>query len=133
RAAGLEQPLHQRVDIVLQQRLAAGDLDQGALVAIDHRQHLVNRHLAPFVERVRRVAPRAAEVAGGEPPEDAGTPRVGRLPLNRMEDLVDRQHGTSNRRARDERRARFSPCALGVPRLLYYCAMAKPTFYWKPT
>ena len=91
RAAG-QQPLHQRIDVVLQQRLAAGDLDERAAVALDRRDHLVDRHLAPFVERVGRVAPRAAQVAGRQPHEHARAPGAGRLALNRMEDLVDGQH-----------------------------------------
>ena len=90
--AAVDETPHQRVDIVLQQRFAAGDLDELATVALDVGDHLVQRPLRPFVKRVRRVAPRAAEVARRQADEHARLPRPGRLALNRVEDLVDRQH-----------------------------------------
>ena len=37
-----EQPLHQRVDVLLQQGLAAGDLDGAAAVPLHLVHHLVN-------------------------------------------------------------------------------------------
>ena len=88
--ARLEQALHQRIHVLLQQRLAAGDLDERAAVRLDLGHHLVHAHLAAFVERVRRVAPAAAQVAGGQADEHARPAGVGRLALNRVEDLVDR-------------------------------------------
>ena len=87
-----EQPVHQRIHIVLQQRLAAGDLDERAAVPLDLSQNFVDRHLPPLVERVRRVAPRAPQIAGRETDEHARLPRARRFALNRMEDLVHRQH-----------------------------------------
>ena len=91
RAAALEQRLHQRVHVLLQQRLAAGDLDERTVVPLDLGEHCRQRTLVAFVERVRRVAPRAAQVARGEPDEDARPARVGRLALDRVENLVNRQ------------------------------------------
>src|SRR4249920_627807 len=41
---------------------------------------------------IRRVAPAAAQVAGGQPDEDAELAGARGLALDRMEDLVDRQH-----------------------------------------
>jgi len=64
-AAGVEQPLHQRVHVRLQQRFAAGDLDERALVAEHLRHHVVDGHLPSTRERIRRVAPAAAQIAGG--------------------------------------------------------------------
>ena len=91
RAPAGEQPLHQRIDVLLQQRLAAGDLDQRAAVRRRRAPTTSStRHLAALVEGVRRVAPRAAEVAGGQADEHARPPGVRRLALNRVEDLVDR-------------------------------------------
>ena len=53
---------------------------------------LVERHASVPREGVRRVAPRAAQVARRQPDEHARPPGAGRLALNRVEDLVDRQH-----------------------------------------
>ena len=92
RAAAVEQTLHQRIDIVLEQRLAAGDLDELAAVLLDLMHDLVERPLATLVKRVGSVAPRTAEVACGQPDEDARPPGARRLALDRVEDLVDRQH-----------------------------------------
>ena len=88
----LEQPLHQRIHIVLQQRFPAGDLDQGALETIHLPQDIIDRHLAPFVERVGGVAPRAPQIAPGEAYEHARAAGVGGLALDRIENLVDAQH-----------------------------------------
>ncbi len=89
---GVEQPLHQRIDVGLQQRLAAGHLDDRAAARLDIGHHLVHAHLAALVEGVRRVAPAAAQVAGRQAHEDARPAGVGRLALDRVEDLVDREH-----------------------------------------
>ena len=92
--AFVEQPLHQRIDILLQQRLSAGDLDDGAFERLDPFDHLVERHLVSLGECVRRVAPGAAEVARRQADEHAGPPRVRRFSLDRVEDLVDGQHSS---------------------------------------
>src|SRR5438105_9025400 len=91
RAAAIDQRLHERIDVLLQQRLAAGDLDERAVEAVDLLEHLIDRVLAALVKRVRRVAPRAAQVAGGEAHEDTRTPGVAGLALHRIEDLVNRE------------------------------------------
>ena len=91
-SSGGEEPIHQRVDVFLEQRLAAGNLHQRRSVRLDGADDLVHGHLVPLVERVRRVAPAAAEVAGGQPDEHAELPRARRLALDRMKNLVDRQH-----------------------------------------
>ena len=88
-AARVEQAIHQRIHVLLQQRLAAGDLDQRAAGVVHRGDDLVHRHLAPYVERVRRVAPRAAQIARGQAHEHAGASCQGRFTLNRMENLVD--------------------------------------------
>ena len=61
------------------------------------RQHVVDRHLAAAGERVRRVAPAAAQIAGREPHERARAPDVRRFALHGQVDLVDRQHRDSVR------------------------------------
>ena len=120
RLARVEQSLHQRIDVLLQQRLAAGNLDQSdTRTPSTSRDDLVERHLPAFVKRVRRVAPRAAQVARGQAHEDARPPGVRRLALDRVEDLVDRQH----------RDAMLQLYASG----LYNTDMAKPILYLKPT
>jgi len=91
RPATVEQALHERIHILLQQWLTAGDLDERAGKAINLLEHLFERMLAAFVERVRRITPRAAQIAGGQPHEDAGTSGVCRLALDGIEDFVNRQ------------------------------------------
>ena len=73
-AAAGEQPVHQRVDVLLQQRLAAGDLDQRTLVPLDGGDDLVDRLFVALVEGVRRVAPAAAQIARREADEYTGSP-----------------------------------------------------------
>ena len=98
--AAVEELLHQRIDVRLQQRLAARDLDIWQPMASTCCHHVIHADLAPFVKRVRRVAPRAPEVAGGQPDEHARPAGVSRLALDRVEDLVDGQHGCRPRAAR---------------------------------
>ena len=43
RLARVEQAVHQRVDLALQQRLAAGNLHQPAVVGVDLLDHLIER------------------------------------------------------------------------------------------
>ena len=93
-APALQQPFHQRVHVFLQQRLAAGHLDKRAAICVDLLQHRVDRHLLTFGERVRRIAPRTAQIAAGQPHKDARFSGVCRLALNRIENLVDRQHAS---------------------------------------
>src|SRR5882672_11221272 len=92
RPSTFEQPLHQRIHVLLQQRLAAGDLDERAGERLHLLQNLFEGTFGALVERVRRVTPRAPEIARGEADEDTRAPGVARLALDRVEDLVDSQH-----------------------------------------
>jgi hypothetical protein len=94
-AAAAAQTLHQLVYIFLKEWFAACDLDQRTAIALYGRHHLVQRHPPPFVEGVRRIAPGTAQVARGQTYEDARLSGPRRLTLNRVEDLVDRQHPLS--------------------------------------
>jgi len=88
----IKQSLHQRIHVGLQQRLAAGHFHGRAAARLDVRKDLVNAHLTALVEGVRRVAPAAPQIAGGQADEDTRPARVGRLALDRVEDLVNREH-----------------------------------------
>src|SRR6185503_6867809 len=92
RPPAFEQPLHQRIHVLLEQRLAAGHFDERTCVRVQFLEHLVERALPSLVERVRRVAPRAPEIAGGQAYEHAGTSRIAGFALHRIENLVDGQH-----------------------------------------
>src|SRR5882672_10064765 len=92
RPPAFEQLLHQRIHILLQQRLAAGHLDERTRVRVQLLEHVIERALRSFVEGVRRVAPRAPEVAGGQANEDTRPPGVARFALDGVENLVDGQH-----------------------------------------
>ena len=61
-----------------------------AAARLDVGNDVVHAHLAAFVEGVGRVAPAAAQVAGGQAHEHARPAGMGRLALDRMEDLVNR-------------------------------------------
>src|SRR5262249_27583631 len=93
-ASAMEQCLHERIHLLLEQRLAAGHLDERAVVSIHSGKHGIDGLLRSLVERVRRVAPRTSQVAGGEAHEDARTPRIARLALHRVEDLVNREQSS---------------------------------------
>src|SRR4051812_26329105 len=92
RLARREQPLHQRIDVALQQRFTAGHLDKLAGIAIDLCDDIVDRHLSPFRKRVRGVTPGAAQVTRGQANEHARPAGMRRFSLNGMKDFVDRQH-----------------------------------------
>ena len=62
---------------------------------------IVDGHPATFGERIRRVAPRASQVAGGEADEHARPTGVRRLALNRVEQLHHRQRADATRRRLD--------------------------------
>ena len=64
---------------------------------LDHPGHdVVHAHLLAAGERVRRVAPRAAQIAGRQPHEHAGPPRVRRFALDGRINLEDRQHARAD-------------------------------------
>src|ERR1700694_1016730 len=73
---------------LLQQRLAAGDFDEAAAEALDLGDDFADLHLAPFVKGVLGIAPRAPQIASGEPDEHAGASGPGRFALDAVEDLV---------------------------------------------
>ena len=89
--AGVGQAGHQRVDLRLEQRLAAGELDQVVAQLQGSLDDLVEAQDCPSSEGVRRVAVDAAQVAGGQPDEDARQPGERALALEAAVDLVDHQ------------------------------------------
>src|SRR5437762_924990 len=89
RPAAREQAIHQLVDVVLQKRLTTRDFDEIAVISLDRLEHVVDRHPAPLMKGIRGIAPGTAQVARGQPDEDARLTRSSRLALNRKEDLVD--------------------------------------------
>ena len=93
--AAREQPVHQRVDVFLQQRLPAGDLDERTVVPLDGGDDLIDRLFVPLVKGIGRVAPGAAQIAGREPDEDTGQAGPRGFALNRIKDLVDGRSGSN--------------------------------------
>src|SRR5262249_13739253 len=91
-AAG-NQRVKQRIDVLLQQWLTACQLDERRLQPFDLGHDIVNRHLLAAGERVGRIAPAAAEVAGGQPHEHTRPADVRRLALDGHVNLEDSQHG----------------------------------------
>src|SRR5215813_5404816 len=95
--AAIEQALHQRIDVLLEQRLAAGHFYERAVEAVDLTPDRVEFALAAFMKRVRGIAPRAAKITRGEPHEHTRLTCIRRLALHRVEDLVDREHADPKR------------------------------------
>src|SRR5262249_37557826 len=89
RPAGFEESLHQRIDAFLLERLAAGHFDEVRAHRESLAGGLLDAHLLPAVERVRRVAPDAAQRAPRQPDERAGKPGAYPLSLDRAENLGD--------------------------------------------
>ena len=82
---------HERKHILLQERFAAGDLDERALERFDRIDDFRQRLLFPFVKGVFRVAIGAAQIAKSQPDKNARPARPGALALNREIDLVNRE------------------------------------------
>ena len=106
---------------LLRERLAAGHADVPRAEPGDGREDLPDRAPLAAVERVRGVAPDAAERAAREPHEDGRPAGRVRLALQRMEDLGDAKarcdagigvarNGFAQRRLSDFS-ARRRPCA----------------------
>ena len=89
RTTSFEQPIHQRVHVFLQQRLAAGNLDERTTILPNRGDDLLDRHFAALVERIGGIAPGTSQIACREPHEHAGPTRPGRFALNGVEDFVD--------------------------------------------
>ena len=90
-AAGVAERGHQREHVFLQQRLAAGDLDERAVEREHLGEHLGHGAFVAFVKGVFGVAVGAAQVAESQPHEDAAPARPGALALDGLVDFVDRQ------------------------------------------
>ena len=83
---------------------------------INGRGDLVDRELLAPLKRIRGIAPDTAKVAAGETDKDAQAAHVGRLPLNRQENLINGQHVDGNS---------YSFCeGSGVPR--YFPVLVTP-------
>src|SRR5207245_6705139 len=95
---------------LLQHRLSTGDLDQSIGRAQTSRfiKDLLRSHLLPAVKTVFGIAPRAAQVAPGQPHEYARQPRISGFPLERLVDFGDlhRSEEWSSVLARQSLRAR---------------------------
>src|SRR5690606_1014592 len=87
--AAFEQQLGEAEGVAVDERLAAGELDERRAELRDAVEDLVERHALAAVERVLGVAPYAAQGAAGQPHERARQPRPGALALDGVEDLRD--------------------------------------------
>ena len=91
RLASVGEPGHERVNFRLQERLAAGDLDQ-IITQLERTSHDgVEIEELTLRERVRRVAVDTSQVARRQPYEHTGTPRECALALQAAIDLMDEQ------------------------------------------
>ena len=75
----------------MQERLAAGDLNEGTVKLFDSIDNFTQRHLLALVKRVFGVAIIAAQIAESEPDKDTAFSGPGALALDRLINLVDRQ------------------------------------------
>jgi hypothetical protein len=89
--ACIAQDRHQREDVLLQERFAAGDLDQRTVKFFDSIGNFAQRHLLAIVKRVFGVAVTAAQIAERQPDKDTALTRPGALALDRLIDFIDRE------------------------------------------
>ena len=89
--ARVAQDRHQWEHMFLQERFAAGDLDQRTVKFFDSIGNFAQRHLLAFVKRVFGVAIIAAQIAESEPDKDTAFSGPGALALDRLVNLVDGQ------------------------------------------
>lgn len=82
---------HERVDAGLKQWLAAGDLDERAIVRADLLDDRFDGAFLAFMKCVLGVAIVTSEMAAGEPDKDARPAGPGGFALNGVENLVDSQ------------------------------------------
>src|SRR5438477_3711042 len=75
----------------LQQRLAAGNLNERTIKRCDKIDNLLQRLFFPFVKCVLGVAIIAAQVAERQPHKSTTLPGPGALALDRLINFVDRQ------------------------------------------
>ena len=75
----------------MQQRLAAGNFDEGTLKTFNAIDNFVKRSLLALVESVFGVAIIASEIAERQSYEDAALTGPGTFPLDRLVNFVDRQ------------------------------------------
>ena len=94
RMPSVHQRLHERIDLILQERFSTGNFDERAIEATDLVQYLFDGPLATFMERVLRVTPRTPQVTCGQTDEYARATHIGRLPLNGIKDFVNRQQSS---------------------------------------
>src|SRR6478735_4581639 len=73
----------------LRERFAPSDLYEPAAIGFNLRQNVVKRLLAAAIERIFRVAPRAAQRTPGQSHEHAGLPDKARFALDAMKDFSD--------------------------------------------
>ncbi len=92
RVAVIQKRPHQVMDLVLQQRLAAGDFHEAHVVRGDGFQDSLDGHRFAVVKGVLRIAPRATQVAPGQPDEQARQAGPAGLALNAFENFGDLQH-----------------------------------------
>ena len=91
RLARVAQDRHQWEDAGLEQRFAAGNLDERTFKTLDTLGNFFKRRLLAFIESVFRIAIVAAQIAEGEPDENAALARPGAFTLDRLVNFVDRQ------------------------------------------
>ena len=87
--ARVDQCGHERVNLGLEQRFSAGDLDQAIALLQNPLHYLAHRQHRPFGEGVGGIAVPTAQVAAGQAHEHAGQPGVRALPLQAPVDLMD--------------------------------------------
>ena len=96
----------ERIEPLLLERLSSRELDERRAQALDLREDLVQPHGLPALERVRAVAPDAAQAAARQAHERAGEARERGLALKAAEDLGDDERRGAGQRHRADDSAR---------------------------
>ena len=79
------------MNVFLEQRFSAGDLDKAASKLSHFRQNFIDRSLFAFEERIFSVALRTADIAIRQADENTRSSHIARLTLDAVKNLVDDQ------------------------------------------
>jgi hypothetical protein len=77
------------MNILLQQRFAAGDFNKIASVFFHLLKNSIRVQFSAFLERIRCVAPTAPEITSCQPDKDTWPSNACRFTLNAKKDLID--------------------------------------------
>jgi hypothetical protein len=80
---------HQRMNILLQQRFAAGDFNKITYVFFHLLKNSIQVQFGAFLESIRCIAPTAPEITCRQPDKDTWSSNACRFTLDAEKDFID--------------------------------------------